>query len=197
MYSRSFLLKVLPLLALFFASLGSVAQDASTQGQKPAARPVSPYARLNQARTAFLKNGGGSDVPYNMLESAMLETGRFIIVGQPEKADVIVEITSPDQGNSTPKSDSSKSKTSLTGMGEALTGKKKEESKEEEDKPYVTPIVKLVVYDAKTKIPLWSASEQPKGGVRQKTREDNINDSAQNLITKLRQRIQPAIVSNQ
>lgn len=181
--------KFASLALLVFSVAACLAQDSPTE-QKPV-RSISPYARLNVARTAFVRNGGGSDVPFNIVESAILESGRFVLVSKPEQADIIVEITSPEEEGGASKSES-KNKTSFTGMGQ-----KPKEEEPKEDKPPATPIVKLVVYDARTKVPLWSAMEQPKGGFKKQTRDDNVIESTQHLIAKLRQRIQPTAPANQ
>ena len=51
--------------------------------------------------------------------------------------------------------------------------------------------VKLVVADAKTNMPLWSGTEQPKFAMKQKNREDNVLQAAQRLVTRLRERVEP------
>lgn len=50
----------------------------------------------------------------------------------------------------------------------------------------------MSVYDPKSKMLLWSASEQPKFAMKQKAREDNLVNAAQHLISKFRDRMDAA-----
>jgi hypothetical protein len=44
------------------------------------------------AHKVFLSNGGGSDLAYDALYSDMKKWGKYLIVGSPEEADLIVEL---------------------------------------------------------------------------------------------------------
>src|ERR1700675_64167 len=69
------------------------------QDQKPAQTPVSPSARLVAAKTAYMRNGGGSEIPFNVIESGIEGWGRFALVDSPQKADVIIEVVAPEDDN--------------------------------------------------------------------------------------------------
>ncbi len=164
--------------AMLTVSFLAVRAQENSPAKKPV--PLSPSARLAAAKTAFLKSGGGSDIPYNVISSALEGWPRFALVDSPEKADLIIEISSPTEDNGV--SVSSSTRTNVMGKPESSTTTTRELSVSQ---------IKMVVYDAKNKVALWSATEQPKSAFRQKAREDNLVEAAQRLFTKFRDRIQP------
>ncbi len=155
--------------------------SATAQAPDPTARPLSPTARLTAAKTAFLKNAGGSAIPFDVISEAVQGWGRYQIVAVPEKADIIVEVTSPASGSGI-------SVTSTT-SSDQQTGRPVESSTTTRE--LSVSRITLIVYDAKSKMALWSSSEQPKGAVRDKARKDNIVQAAQHLVTKFRERVEP------
>jgi hypothetical protein len=106
--------------------------------------------------------------------------GHFVLVDAPEKADIVLEVSAPDTDRGVSVSSSSKPSTSTGRIEESTTT-----SRQLSDAP-----VRMLVYDARSKMPLWSASEQPKFAFKQKAREDNLVDAAQHLMTKFRERIE-------
>jgi hypothetical protein len=52
-------------------------------------------------------------------------------------------------------------------------------------------IIKLMVYDARTHLMLWTANEKPKGAFKDKARQDNLVEAAQKLLAKFRDRMEP------
>lgn len=162
---------VLPTI-LLAASVGSaLAQEA----KKPMA--IAPSARLAAAKTAYVRHGGGNEIPYNAVLSGMEGWARYTLVDSPEKADIIVEVTSPGETNGV----------SISGRTETAGGKESSAS----TKQLSGTDVRLVVYDARSKMPLWSASEPAKSAFRQKAREDNLLHAGQRLIAKFRDRVEP------
>lgn len=147
--------------------------------------PMSPLVRLTSAKTVYLKSGGGSDIPYNVISSDMEGWGRYELVKSPEKADLIVEITAPSEGGSGV-SVSSSTQTGEYGRPEDSVSTSRELSQG-------GGIVKLVVYDPHSKAPLWSATEQAKSAMRQKAREDNLVQAAEKVFTKFHDRIEPPV----
>ncbi len=165
-----------------YAILANSFPAAYAQENPPAKKPVplSPSARLAAAKTVFVKNAGGSEIPYNVISSALEGWPRLMLVDTPEKADLIVEISSPTEGNGV--SVSSSTRTNSMGRPETSTTTSRDLSVSQ---------ISMVVYDAKNKVALWSAREQPKSAFRQKAREDNLVEAAQRLFTKFRDRIEP------
>ncbi len=161
--------------ALIFLTIllaGAVAQES----KKPV--PVSPSARLTAAKTAFVRNAGGSDIPYHAIFSGIEGWGRFTLVDSAEKADIIIEVSSPtDWGGA-----SISTTTSVDGRNAKTTTSRDLPSGD---------AVKLLVRDARSGIGLWSAREPAKSAFRQKAREDNLLQAAQRLVSKFRDHLEP------
>ncbi len=150
--------------------------------QKPAARPVNPSARLAAAKTAMVRNAEGSDIPYDVISSAMESWGRFTLVDSPEKADIIVEVSAPGTSGSGVSVSSNISRTDPMGRPEQSSTTSRDIS---------NGPVRIIVYDARSHMALWSASEQPKFAMKQKAKEDNLVQASQRLFNKFRDRVEP------
>ena len=170
MVRRSFLR--MALIAILFTGLW--AQDA-------APNLLSPLARLTAAHTAYLKNAGGNELPFNVVSEGVEGWGRYHIVNSPEKSDIIIEVTSPDGAGGV-----SLSSTTGTDPRSGLPVESATSSHE-----LSVSRITVIVYDAKSKMALWSGSEQPKGAMRAKARKDNIVQAAQRLVTKFREHVEP------
>jgi len=143
--------------------------------------PVMPTSRLAAAKTAFVKNAGGSSIPFNSISSSMDGWGRFVIVNSPEQADIILEVSSPGTGSGV--TVSSKTDTSTrTGQPESSTSTTRDLS---------SGPIRLTVIDGKSKSVLWTGSEQPKFAMRKKSQEDNLVEAAEKLFTKFHDRVEP------
>ncbi len=152
---------------------------AAQQPPKPA---MTPAAKLTAATSAYLKRAGAGDIAWNVITSGLEGWGRYTLVDSPDKADLIIEVSQPSEGGFSVSS--STSSTTPTGQ----TQDKASTSTKLSSGP-----IKLVVYDAKSKMPLWSGTEQPKFAMKQKAREDNTVEAAQRLVSKFRQRVQPEL----
>jgi hypothetical protein len=152
---------------------------ASAQAEKKTV-PMTASARLAAATTVCVQNAGGNSIPFNVISSSLEGWGRYALVDNPAKADLIVEVLSADEGSGVTISSSRRPSTS--GRTEQAASTTKSLS--------VTQI-KLVVYDAKSKMALWSATEQPKFAFKQKSREDNLVEAAQRLVARFRERVEP------
>src|SRR5579859_7320611 len=82
--------------ALFL--LFTLVASAKTRKDVPAA-PL-PEAIAN-ARKVFLTNGGGSELAYDTFYAGMKDWGRYQIVGSPDDADLIVELSYHVEHNGT------------------------------------------------------------------------------------------------
>ncbi len=140
---------------------------------------VSPAARLAAAKTAFLRNAGGGEVPFNVVSSGLEGWGRFRLVDSPSDADIVIEVTSPEDETT---SKSSRTRVSASGRVEDTTTATRDLSSD---------AIKLTVRDARTHIVLWSASDRPKGGWHQRTRDDHLVESAARLVRMFRERLEP------
>lgn len=168
-------------LLLLFLLLGSA--FTFSQDQKPtsteAPKFVPPSVRLKEAKAVYMKNGGGSEIPFNVIESGMEGWGRYTLVDSPEKADLIVEVASPMEDTGV----------SVTSKTSTESGHMEKTTKSTRD--LTVGQIKLTVFDARNRVPLWSATEKPKGAFKQKNREDNLVESAQKLVRKFRERVEP------
>lgn len=169
---------------LLLGSVTFVLLSLSISAQEPAkpAPQLSPVARLRAAKTAYLKNGGGSDFPYKLFESSMEGWGRLTLVGTPEKADIVIEITSPT-------TDSGISVTSGTTRDNPLGGSAQSVTT---SKSLSVQNIVVTVSDPRTNVRLWFASERPKGAMKQKAREDNLVAATQSLFSKFHDLVEPA-----
>jgi hypothetical protein len=166
------------LFVLLLASAWSQETSASAPKKNP---PLTPASRLAAAKTAFIRNAGGSPIPFNAIASSMDGWARFVMVNSPENADLILEVSSPGGGSGI--SVSSKTDTSTrTGGPESSTTTTRDLS---------SGPIRLTVIDGKSKSVLWSGSEQPKFAMRKKSQEDNLVNAAENLFTKFHDRVEP------
>jgi hypothetical protein len=169
-----------PLVAVLLISGILLAQEkpkAAPEQKNPAY--LSPSARLAAAKTVFMKNNGGSETPFNVISGGVEGWARFFLVDSPEQADIVIEVTSPDDDHSA----QSTGKTKVTAQGRT-------EDSAPSRTAYEGPI-KMVVSDARTHLTLWAASDQPKTGFRQHARDDHMVEAAQRLLKKFRERIEP------
>lgn len=165
--------------SLIFALLAVMAVGVCAQeAPKQAPPPLSATSRLNAAKTMYLKQGEGSEIPFNVVSEIMEGWGRFALVNSADKADIVLEVSAPaDQGSSVGVSSS-------TGRGEHNPSMSA--SRQISNAP-----VKMNVYDARSHFPLWSGTEQPKAGMKQKAREDGLVEAAQKLVAKFREHMEP------
>jgi hypothetical protein len=168
------------LVIAILATGAAPAQEKETPEQKKPAF-VPPSARLAAAKSALVKNAGGSEIPYNVISSGLEGWGRFKLVDSASEADIVVEVSSPGEQGGV--SVSSRTRSGATGRMEESTSTSRNLGSD---------AIKLVVYDAKTHVALWTASEQPKSALRQKAREDNLVQAAARLVTKFRERLEAA-----
>ena len=172
---------LLPLATLVIAILATgaapVQEKQPPEQKKPAFVP--PSARLAAAKSTLVKNAGGSEIPYNVIMSGLEGWGRFTLVDSASEADIVVEVSSPEEEGGV--SVRSRTRSGATGRMEESTSTSRNLS---------SGAIKLVVYDARTHLALWTASEQPKSALRQKQREDNLVQAAARLVTKFRERLE-------
>lgn len=166
-------------LVVFSLALAYAQTDAAKAAQT--AKPLSPTARLTAARTLYLKNAGGSDTPFDVISQGVQGWGRYQIVNAADKADIVAEVTSHASSSGI-----SVSTNSSTDPQSGFPTQSTTTSRE-----LTVSRITLIVYDAKSKMALWSASEQPKGGMREKSRQDNVVEAAERLVTKFRERVEP------
>jgi len=149
---------------------------AAAQEPKPTA-PIAPSSRLAAAKNAFLTGSTPSAIPYDVIESSLEGWGRYTLVDSPAQADVVMEISSwPPPSSSSP----------ATSGRRATIGPAP---------PNPIFQLKLSVYDARSKVQLWSATESLRSAWHKKTYEDSLVDASAQLVARLRKQVEPAPAS--
>jgi hypothetical protein len=159
--------------------------DSRKNINPPKAPPLSPAARLTGAHTAFIKRTGGSDIPYTVISESMQGWGHLAVVDIPEKADLILEVESPEDTNGLNFGGSGKSSTPTSEPDRA--------SSTWVTKQTTGGDVKLTVRDAKTGSALWRAAEQAKSSIHKTNRENSLVEAAERLFVKFHDRLEPPI----
>jgi len=125
------------------------------------------------AKKVFLTNGGGSNLAYDTFYSEMKDWGKYEIVGSPDKADLIVEISYHVDHNGTRVWSTSNTYDGTTQVHSA---------------ELIDPQLVLTIYDAKTKNSLWETIDHRRLARREKNREKETINSAQRLVDELKSR---------
>ena len=168
------------LVVLTIFSMGS-AQQPAPPPQPANSGAASHYDRMAAAKTVFLKNAGGNDIPFNVISRNFESWARYLVVDSPDNADMIVEIRSPDDG--TEKKDNKDSnKTNVYGGNQ-------QKQQSSAPAPAIDVII-LTVYDKNMK-PMWIGREEPKFAIRHKVEEGHLIEAAQKLFMRFHDRIEP------
>jgi hypothetical protein len=139
-----------------------------------------PSMRLAAAKNVFITRTHGSRIPLDVIRSTIEGWGRFTFVETPEKADLIIEISS--SGDSGVQVSSSSKVSPETGHEEKSSSSRKDISPTD---------VKMVVFDSRNKRPLWAATESVKFAMKEKGKENNLVDAAERLASKFHDRLEP------
>jgi hypothetical protein len=126
------------------------------------------------AKRIFLTNGGGSNLAYDSFYSDMKQWGKYEIVGSPDEADLIVELSYRVEHEGTRVWSSTNSYDGTTQVHSAQI---------------VDPQLTLTIYDAKTKNSLWSEVDHRRLARREKNREKETVNSADRLVEDLKTRV--------
>jgi hypothetical protein len=128
------------------------------------------------ARSICIEHAGGR-LPNDVIGNAFQGWGRYIVVGDPARADLIVSINAPvsdsgvSVGSGGGRPGSSSNSTSLSSSN-------------------VTQI-RLFILDAHDRVLLWSGSEQPKSSIKERQREDYVVEASLRLFRRFRNLIEP------
>ena len=166
--------------------------DSTRNSTAPKPEPISAAARLTAARTVFVKRGGGSDIPYTVIGESIQGWGRLVVVNAPEKADLILEVESPEDTSGLTFGGSAKSN-SPGGVAKTITpaGEPDRNGSTWLTKQTAGGDVKLTVHDAKSGSVLWRAAEQAKSAIRKTSRENSLVEAAERLFVKFHDRLEP------
>ena len=160
-------------------TIGAGAQEEKKETAKPV---LSPIARLQAAKTAFVKNLDGTPIGAETITTTLEGWGRYTIVNTPEKADLIVEVTSPSE---------SEGGVSVSSSSSTGSGKYEQSNRTSRELSSGGGPMRMVVRDAKTTATLFVASEQVKGAMKRNTRENNLVEAAQKLVARFHERVEP------
>jgi len=175
----------------------SIAQQAPTpdpSSATPAAGPaatapapkqpvISQTARLAAAKTVYIwKIESHNDIPFNVIANGFDGWAKYVVISDPAKADLIIEVSA------TEREDSGFAVSSNTSTG-INNGKSDESNKTV--KTFTTSMIRMVVIDTHTKTPLWAGNEQPRNAARKNKTEDNLVDAAQLLFQHFHDRVEP------
>lgn len=158
--------------ALCLLSLVPVLSAKTRKDIPPAPLPTA----IVNAHTVFLSNKGGSDLAYDAFYQAMKNWGKFQIVGSPDDADLIVELSYEVVHEGTRVWSSTNTYNNTTQVHSAQV---------------VDPQLILTIYDSKTKNSLWSTIDHRRLARLEKNREKEMINSAERLVEELRSRANP------
>lgn len=143
--------------------------------------PLAPLpSPILGAKKVFLTNGGGSNLAYDALYSAMQKWGKYEIVGSPEAADVVIELAYRVEDHGT----------RVWSSTNTYTGQTQVHSRE-----LIDPQLVLTIYDGKTRQSLWSTTDHRRLARREKNREKETINSAERLVEMLKERVETAQVA--
>ena len=168
---------------LFPSILILLTSGISAFSQQPAEKkPLieTPSMRLAAAKNIFITRTHGSRIPLDVIRSTMEGWERFTFVETPEKADLIIEISST--GDSGVQVSSSSKVSPETG----------EEEKSNSTRKDISPTdIKMTVFDSRNKRALWAASESVKFAMKEKGKQNNLVEAAERLASKFHERLEP------
>ena len=159
-------------LACLLVAVSSLA--AKTRKDIP---PAPLPTAITNAHTVFLSNRGGSELAYDAFYSEMKTWARFNIVGSPDDADLIIELSYRVEDHGT----------RVWSSTNTYNGATQVHSRE-----MIDPQLLLTIYDAKTKNSLWSTIDHRRLARREKNREKETINSAQRLLDELKGRATPS-----
>ena len=125
------------------------------------------------AHKVFLSNGGGSDLAYDAFYSEMKNWGKYQIVGSPDDAELIVELSYHVEDMGTRVWSSVNTYNNTTQV---------------HSRQLIDPKLILTIYDARTKNSLWSTVDHRRLARMEKNREKEMINSAEMLVEVLRSR---------
>jgi hypothetical protein len=134
--------------------------------------PHSPLpGAIRDAKKVLLTTGGAGDLAIDAFYSAMQSWGKYEIVGSPDDADLIVELTFRVRCDRNWLHDET--------VGAPRDGRRYS----------LLMLTTLTVFDAKSNRSLWSAVEGGKLALTQKNREKDAMNLAQELVEELKIRV--------
>lgn len=164
------------IVSIAFTVPAAVAQTASISRPLPA----NIAEKLAFGKTAYIKNDHASNIAFEAISSDIQGWGRFTTLDSPEKADLVVEISSYEGGGVTG-----------TSKTDYLTPDGKPQTSSGTSKNLSGSSVTMKVYESKTHRELWVGTEKVKGAFKKKSAEDNTVEAAENLFVRFHDSVEP------
>jgi len=154
---------------LFLFSLVSVLQAKTRRDIPPAPLPTS----VVNAHKVFLSNRGGSDLAFDAFYQAMKKWGKYQIVGSPDDADLIIELSYEVVQEGTRVWSTTNTYNNTTQV---------------HSRQIIDPQLILTIYDARTKNSLWSTIDHRRLARLERNRDKEMINSAERLVDQLQLR---------
>lgn len=149
--------------------------------------PPAPLpSAIANAKTVFLSNGGGNSLAYDAFYNAVKTWGRFEVVGSPDDAQLIVELAYRVEDGGTRTWTTTNGTATSYGNTTNYSGGTQVHSVRVPD-----PQLVLTIYDAKSKMSLWSTVDHRRLARLEKNREKETVNSAERIVEELKDRIGP------
>jgi hypothetical protein len=181
-------MRLIAALLISTIAASTVTYSQETPAQQKQETPVqqkqslmSPTARLQAAKTMYVKDVRGNGIAHTVITSGLEGWGKYKMVDSVKDADLVVEITAPQESSGM--SISSSTSPGEYGKPESSTKTTKELSG--------GSLVTMTVYDTRNNVPLWRGSEKAKSAMKQKARQDNLVEAAQKVLANFRDRVEP------
>jgi hypothetical protein len=161
------------LVALFcLLSVAPVLLAKTRKDVPPAPLPTA----ITSAHKVFLSNRGGSDLAYDAFYQEMKKWGKYEVVGSPDDAELVVELSYEVVHEGTRVWSSTNTYTNTTQIHSAQV---------------IDPQLILTIYDARTRNSLWSTIDHRRLARLEKNREKEMINSAERLVEELQSRVNP------
>ena len=172
--------RIVFLFIILVAVTGRFAMAQQSEPEKKAPVVQTPTARLTSARNVLIVRGRAGQLPYDVIKTTIGGWGRFTLVDTPEKADLIIAVSSSG-GDSDTRITNSMGQSQQSGRMEQSTRSSRDLSATE---------VSLTVSDARNKRVLWHGAEPAKFAMKQKAKENNLVEAAEKLASKFHDRLE-------
>jgi hypothetical protein len=170
MRPRSFI--ALGLIGMF--ALMAIAQQSPTKSLS-----TTEAGRFKFGKSIYVLNDRANSIAFDTINSDLQGWGRFTSAASADKADLIVEISSVENGGV--------SVSSKTGYG----SDGRPNSSSSTNKDLSASSVSLKVMEAKSKRELWSGTEKVKSAFKKKTGGNNLLDAAERLFERFHNYVEP------
>jgi hypothetical protein len=159
------------------------AQPSPAAAKSEAKAPVveSTNSLLLSARKVLVTRVHGSNIPFDVMSSALSAWPQFTLVDSQEKADIVVSVETTGE-----------SEVQISGgsSGNPISGQTDRNNKVGKD--ISSPEIRVTVFSAHNKRVLWTSTEKVKFAVKKTTRETYMVEAAEQLASRFHDRLDAA-----